>query len=286
MSTFEPKQFKEGQRQGWDNSAVGWYKWWKITESAGRDVTQRMLELAHIKRGSKVPDVATGIGEPSISAAKRVGKSGHVLAIDLSNQMLSVATNRAISLNLQDIIEFREGDLETIDLPNLAFDAGLCRFGLMFSPILKGGLSNIYKSLIDGGLFSAVVWASPEKVPFISLPLNLLIKINNQMFPTNSPGPFSLSNENSLRDSFIQSGYKDVTTERHDMIFNFNSAEEYTNFVYETTFPVQVFLTKQPPEKRGEILNKITKEVSTKYADKGSGSVTLNNEAICNTGRK
>jgi ubiquinone/menaquinone biosynthesis C-methylase UbiE len=59
--------------------------------------------------------------------------------------MLSVAKQRAISLGLQNVIEFKEGDTETIDLPSSTFDAVLCRWGLMFLPDIKAGLSNIYR---------------------------------------------------------------------------------------------------------------------------------------------
>jgi ubiquinone/menaquinone biosynthesis C-methylase UbiE len=40
-----------------------------------------------------------------------VGTSGYVLATDISRQMLAIAKERAAFLNLQDIIEFKEGDL-------------------------------------------------------------------------------------------------------------------------------------------------------------------------------
>ncbi|HYZ58396.1 MAG TPA: methyltransferase domain-containing protein [Nitrososphaeraceae archaeon] len=117
-----------------------------------------------MKPGSKVLDIATGIGEPAITAANRVGNSGHILATDISSQMLSVAKQRAVSLGLQDVIEFKEGDVETIDLPSSTFDAVLCRWGLMFLPDHKAGLSNIYRSLIEGGQFAAAVWASPDQI--------------------------------------------------------------------------------------------------------------------------
>ena len=91
--------------------------------------------------GSKVLDIATGIGEPAITAANQVGNSGHV-ATDVSPQMLSLAKQRAVSLGLRDVIKFKEGDVETIDLPSSTFDAVLCRWGLMFLPDLKAGLSN------------------------------------------------------------------------------------------------------------------------------------------------
>jgi len=161
----------------------------------------------------------------------------------------------------------------------------LCRFGLMFLPNLKAGLSNIYKSLVNGGRFSAAVWTSPEKVPFISVPLNTLLKeMKNPVFPTNTPGPFSLSDENLLKDSFINAGFKDIITERQDTIFNFDSAEVFTNFVYDTASPVQVFLSNQSQERKKEILGAIT-EVATRYAGKDSGSVSFKNEAICILGR-
>jgi ubiquinone/menaquinone biosynthesis C-methylase UbiE len=50
---------------------------------------------------------------------------------------------RAASLDLHDVIEFKEGDAETIDLQPSTFDAALCRWGLMLLPDPKAGLSNI-----------------------------------------------------------------------------------------------------------------------------------------------
>jgi ubiquinone/menaquinone biosynthesis C-methylase UbiE len=62
MSTIDSEQYKKGQRQGWNSVAEGWQKWWKITETACEKVSRRLIELAEITRGSKVLDIATGIG--------------------------------------------------------------------------------------------------------------------------------------------------------------------------------------------------------------------------------
>jgi enediyne biosynthesis protein CalE5 len=287
MSTFDPKQFKEGQRQGWNNVADGWLKWWNITETAGISLSKRLMELAGIKQGSKVLDIATGIGEPSITAAQLVGKNGHVVAIDISPQMLAVAKERSISLGLQDVMDFREGDVETIDLPSSTFDAALCRFGLMFLPNIQAGLSNIHRSLVNDGRFAAAVWATPDKVPFISLAFNVLLKeTNSPPPPVNAPGPFSLSDEKLLKEYFNNSEFKDVTIERQEMIFNFKTAEEFTNFVCETASPVQVILSKQSEERRKELLDAITETVVNNYVDKNSDSIRFRNEAICIVGAK
>ena len=286
MSSRDPEQYKEGQRQGWDSVADGWQKWWKITETGAENVSRRLIELADIKRGSTVLDIATGIGEPSITAANQVGNSGHVLAIDISSQMLSIAKQRAISSGLEQVIEFKEGDAETIDLSASTFDAALCRFGLMFLPNLRSGLSNIYRSLVDGGRLAAAVLASPDKVPFIAVALNTVMKETKSPPPTaGTPGPFSLSDEIMLTNSLINSGFKDVTIERMDMSFDFDSAEVYTSFVYETVAPIQAMLANQPHERREEILKAIT-ESARKYAENDTGRVRLSNEAICVVGTK
>ena len=47
-------------------------------------VSERMLDLACLRPGMRVLDVASGMGEPSLRAAHRVGPSGFVLGIRLS----------------------------------------------------------------------------------------------------------------------------------------------------------------------------------------------------------
>jgi ubiquinone/menaquinone biosynthesis C-methylase UbiE len=186
LTALDSKQYKEVERQSWNSVAPAWQKWWKTIERGTEKVSKRLVELAEIKPGSRVLDIATGIGEPALTAAKQVGKSGYVLATDISPQMLSFAKQRAIYLGLQNVIEFKEGDAETIDLPPSTFDAALCRWGLMLIPDPNAGLSNIYRSLVNGGHFAAAVWASPDQDTLIATTMNIVMKETNSLPP--SPG--------------------------------------------------------------------------------------------------
>ena len=60
-STFDPYQFKMAQREGWDSVAEGWKEWWEPIEKGAQKLSQRLIELADIKPGQRVLDVATGI---------------------------------------------------------------------------------------------------------------------------------------------------------------------------------------------------------------------------------
>jgi cyclopropane fatty-acyl-phospholipid synthase-like methyltransferase len=97
-SSFDGEQFKVSQRQSWDSAALGWKEWWQTLEVAAQKVSDKLIELAEIKPGQKVLDIATGIGEPAVTAARKLvglsgsinkindneNNTGHVLATDIS----------------------------------------------------------------------------------------------------------------------------------------------------------------------------------------------------------
>ena len=68
--------------------ANGWEKEWKTFENGVQQVSDRLIELAGIRPRYRLLDIATSTGEPAISAAKIVGKDGHVTATDISTEML------------------------------------------------------------------------------------------------------------------------------------------------------------------------------------------------------
>src|SRR5262245_49678800 len=72
-----------------------WRRWDETEARLTRPVSERMLDLAGIRAGMRVLDVASGRGEPAIPAAHRVGKSGVVLGIDNADGILEIARERA-----------------------------------------------------------------------------------------------------------------------------------------------------------------------------------------------
>jgi ubiquinone/menaquinone biosynthesis C-methylase UbiE len=282
------RQYKETQRQSWDSVAVGWQECWQTFEKDAQRLSDHLVELAKISTDSKVLDVATGIGEPAITAAKKVRNSdagGYVLATDIAPQMLSIGKQRAASLGLQDKIEFKEGDAETISLPASAFDAALCRWGLMYLPDLKAGLTNIHRSLVDGSRLAAAVWASPDKVPFLSIVMSTVLKETQKPPPPSGiPGPFSLADQRITETALSETGFKDIAVERMNVIFTYSSPEEYTHFHQAILAPAHVLLADQSLKRKEEVWNAVTQAVK-RYSD-NTGSVKLDNEVICFSGTK
>ena len=84
-----------------------------MDEPFEQPVNDRLIELAEIETGHTVVDVATGIGDPALSVARRVGPTGRVIATDQSTAMLAVAASRARDAGLTNI-EFRQLDANAV----------------------------------------------------------------------------------------------------------------------------------------------------------------------------
>src|SRR5271166_1589421 len=102
-NTFDVERFKRDSRSSWDAAAAGWEKWWPLFENCAQPVSTRLVELARIKAGDRVLDIATGTGEPAVTAARKVGANGRVIGVDHSAGMLDVARRRAASLGLSNV---------------------------------------------------------------------------------------------------------------------------------------------------------------------------------------
>lgn len=293
--SFDSEQFKTEQRLRWDNVAAGWKEWWQTVEVAAQNVSDRLVELAQIKPGQKVLDIATGIGEPAITAARKLAGSGnnidgtgYVLATDISTQMLTIAKQRAAELGLQDIIEFKEVDAEMLELPESSFDAVLCRWGLMFMANLNTALGRIYQTLVPGGRFVCAVWAEASKVPFISFPLNIVMhELNVPPPPHGTPGPFTLSDIDILQNALSSARFTDIKYERLNVTFEFPRVEDYINYTKAVASAIKTMLSKESVERQGEIWNIITEQVRDNYATGITNQpVKMDNECICVTANK
>jgi ubiquinone/menaquinone biosynthesis C-methylase UbiE/post-segregation antitoxin (ccd killing protein) len=285
-STFDPNQFKMAQRKGWDSVAEGWKDWWEHIEKGAQKLSQRLIELAEIKRGQRVLDIATGIGEPSITAAKVVGTDGHVLATDISRQMLAIAKERATLLRLQDIIEFKENDAENLDLAYLSFDAALCRLGLMLFPNLDAAIRKIYSSLVSGGRFAAAVWADATKVPIISLATRVIgSQVQISAPPPGVPNPFSLADTNKLENSLARAGFRDIDIDTVIVTFEFESGEDYCRYCQAVSASARIALSKETRERKEDVWRKVAEEAARNYGS-ANGLIKMDNESICIVGTR
>lgn len=272
MSTqaLDPAQFKARQRREWDRAASGWKQWWPTIEQGAQSVNDRLLELARVEPGHRVLDVATGIGEPAVTAAQRVGPAGRVTATDQSPKMLAIARERAQEQGLENI-QFHEMDAETLDFPEGSFDAALCRWGLMLLSDLGRSLNQMHRALASGGRLAAAVWDAPERVALLSTPVAVMRRMMEVPTPSKGgPGLFSLADAAALEQALGAAGFVHVHSERMTFTVAFPSAEAYTQLLKDCTPPIAALLADKSPELQQQVWQAIAAAVQQYATDDGS----------------
>src|SRR5262249_8770860 len=91
-----------------------------------------LLDLAELRRGHRVLDVATGTGVVARLAARQVVPGGTVTGLDLNEGMLTAARRLPLPPGLT--IDWRHGTALALPFSDGAFDAVLCQQGLQFFP--------------------------------------------------------------------------------------------------------------------------------------------------------
>jgi SAM-dependent methyltransferase len=234
-AAFDPERFKQTTRAQWDTAAEAWDRWGPFIGRWLGAATQRMLDAAKIDAGSRVLDVAAGAGEQTLAAARRVGARGSVLATDISPGILAYAQRAAEAAGLSNI-QTRELDGEAHDaLPQGGFDAVVSRVGLIYFPDQQRALAGFHHCLKPGGRISVVVYSTPERNAFFSIPVGIIRRRAKLPPPLpGQPGPFSLGGPGVLAAVLEKAGFHDAQVEAVDSPVRLSSAAECVRFERES----------------------------------------------------
>lgn len=223
-------QMSNSEKRDWNATAAGWKKWHAISEKAARTATEAMLDMADVSSGDRVLDLATGLGDTAAACARRVGPTGTVLATDGAANMLENAAAFIADQGLNNVT-FAVANFNDLKIKDAGFDAGLCRWGLMFADDLHVTLSAIRETIRPGGNFAAIVWGPPERAEVQSLTNRVLMEsLGLPPVETGAGTPFALSDRDKLEHSFTKAGFANVETQAVSVVYEFKSAEEYVQY--------------------------------------------------------
>ncbi len=232
---FDPVKYKETTREQWQAAAEAWHRWEPTLEEWLGEATEAMLDMAGVKVGSRVLDVAAGAGGQTLAAARRVGPDGHVLATDISSNILEYAAETARREGLANV-ETRVVDGESLEeLEEGSFDAVISRVGLIYFPDREKALSGMLRALRPGGKIAAVVYSTPENNKFFSVPISI-IRRRAQLPPPlpGQPGPFSLGGPGVLEEAYEKAGFRGARSRAISAPLGMASADECVRFERES----------------------------------------------------
>jgi len=194
-------------RKQWEGAAPGWAKWEETVANWIEPATQAMLDLAGVTAGARVLDLASGAGSQTLSAARRVGAKGHVVASDIAEAMLQQVQKNAQAAKLENV-STQAGAAEALDLEAGSFDAAICRLGLMLFVEPAKALAAVHRALKPGGKAAVVVFTTPAANAFMAKPMQIILRHAKKEPPApGRPGIFSLGAPGVIERLFTGCGY-------------------------------------------------------------------------------
>lgn len=259
--------FRAAQHKHWDSAAVGWMQWSAFNDRADRHISERLVELAGVRAGSRVLDVAAGYGEPALTAARRAGPRGRVVATDISAEMLAFGRARAAAAGLGNV-EFMQSDASSLDFPRASFDAAVSRWGIIFEPDAEAAAGRIRRFLKPGAQIAISSWGEPDQVPFLSIPMRTMMKrLDVPPPPVGVPGPLSRPTPAAIGALLVGGGFSKVAVEQARVIFEFDSPDQFTAYVRAISAPIRAMIERHAGTGQEEAWDAISQAA----ADVGGG---------------
>ena len=209
MNERSAEAMKEGVRADWSARAAAWDRWSDEIAALADRFNQPLLDAAGIAPGQRVLDIASGVGEPALTCARRVGAQGRVTATDLVPEMLEGARRRATAAGL-DNLDFEIADMEELPFAEQSFDRVVCRFGIMFSPRPEVALAEARRVLRPGGRAAYLIWGPLEDTTMFKVLWSVMDRLMGPPEEAFTYPPFRFGEPGTLAAMMTAAGFAGV----------------------------------------------------------------------------
>jgi arsenite methyltransferase len=114
--------------------------------------------------GERVVDVGSGAGFDSFIAARKVGPSGRIIGVDMTDEMLAKSRSTATAMGF-DHVEFREGLAESLPVEDGWADVVISNGVINLCADKRAVFSEIWRVLRPGGHLQFADIANGQPVP-------------------------------------------------------------------------------------------------------------------------
>jgi SAM-dependent methyltransferase len=239
---------RQQSRVAWGAVASGWYAQREDLWKASRPVSEWMVRRLDPKPGDTVLELAAGLADTGLMAARLVGESGRVIVTDFTPEMVAAARRRAQELDVKNA-EFRVLDAERMDLGTDSVDGVLCRWAYMLMIDPSAAFAETRRVLRPGGRLAFSVWAGRERNPVLSL-VGGVLESQGHLPPPDpeAPSAFAMADPRRIRELVVRAGFAEAEIEEVTFRWPFAEEDAYWRYVTETAASSSPVLGALSPE--------------------------------------
>ncbi len=200
---------------------------------------QRLVELAAVQSGTKVLDVAAGRGAILFPMAEKIGSSGEVIGVDLSEEMVRQTAAEITKHKLENARMLRM-DAEHLDFADATFDCVTCGFALFFFPNPAHALAEFKRVLKPSGLLAISTWGKAD--PLWKWTSGLFQRPQSQ----NSKSRPSFDIPADLQNDLQQAGFGNIRVEFEEADFPYQDSEAW--WATQWSHGMRAMWEKMPPD--------------------------------------
>ena len=248
---------RQQSKAAWGAVAPGWYAQREELWKASRPVSEWMVRRLDPQPGDTVLELAAGLADTGLMAARLVGESGRVIVTDFTPEMVAAARQRAEELGVHNA-EFRVLDAERMDLETDSVDGVLCRWAYMLMIAPQAAFAETRRVLRLGGRLAFSVWAARERNPALSLVGRVLVELGHIPPPDpEAPSAFAMADPGRIRELVVGAGFAEPEIEEVSFRLPFADRDAYWRYLIETSASSSPVLRSLPPEEQDRVREQV-----------------------------
>ena len=216
-------EYKQHNMKIWNEVAPRYHKRWTGISKGPFQSTKKLVELANVKKGDWILDVACGTGAVTNEIQKRLGKSGHVIGVDTSRTAIKIAKKESKKISNVDFVNM---DAERFCFTK-KFDIITCQYALFFFPDAQKALKNMRASLKKSGHIGISVHGSKEQVPYFASIVDSVIRYIPDYVGANFPNLDRFGTKSALSKEVKRAGFSKVVVKEHIFYHNPGKFRDY-----------------------------------------------------------
>jgi len=247
---YTDEYYRDYTRTTWNESAEAYVAWMRNLEPFRSALVSRL----NPQEGERVLDLGTGPGEPALTIARRVGPPGYVTGVDLSEKMVSIATQVANARGLQNV-KFETMDCSALSFPSESFDAVVSSFGFQIFTEPEKAAREAHRVTRPQGRICVSVWSTADRVPFLDAIIAPMLEHAEPDESGYIPTPFETGGPGEMVAFLEAAGFRDAREENVREIIPVASPDAYLQSILTGT-PIGHSLSEEDSAVQEQVLRK------------------------------